>query len=719
MNIFPLDNIPKELKETQTEMRSSELSNPLINQKELIPFDQIKPHHFISAFEILIDKIEPELKMIEHHPNPSWETTLIPIEKIEEEIHQIIGPMIHLKMVMDSYHLRQAWREIEPTWTQLDLRIKQSNLLFKAYLEIKKSEEWNTFSQAQKRVLNRRLLEAKLNGVELKREEKKTFNQLISKLNKLQFQYQANILDAIKDFSLILYDKEQIEGIPDHVLELASHAYQSSEKPSYPASHPKSGPWKLTLTPPIYLPVMRHCKNRQVRETLYRAQIIKSSTGRCDNSENLKSQLILRKKIANLLEFDSYAKLSLTKKMAPNVDYVKSFLHDLRHIAWEFGLRDLEEIKTFARQSTFNDPLMPWDLLYWAERLREEKFHLSEEKLKEYFPFPHVLSGLFDLCHTLFGITIQPADFNVPVWHSDVSYYVIQNQEGNQIASFYLDPYSRPETKRGGAWMESCRNRFISGDLRQLPVAYIVCNATPPINSSPALLSFSEVQTLFHEFGHALQHLLTEMNYPSISGTNGIEWDAVEVVSQFMENWCYHPPSLKKITSHLVTHAPISDELIHKIIASRNYQSGLKMLTQIKYSLIDLELHDQFDPESEVSPFKLWHDICQYTSHLPCLEEDRFLCSFHHIFGSHGYAAGYYSYKWAEILSADAFSAFEEVGLENELAIREIGEKFKKTFLQLGGALHPIEVFKLFRGRKPSIDSLLRHNKLYTQDDSK
>lgn len=708
---IPMIEAPEQLTaEIQKPSIHSEILNPLVAYKDLVPFDTIRPKHFVPAIETLLQNVEPKLSSIEHRQHPTWDSIMAPLEAIEEEIHRVVGPMIHLKMVMDSYELRQAWSQVEPLWTDLMLRIKQSKPLYKAYKQIREGEEWNDLVPAQKRILEGRLMQAELSGIGLEGEKKKRFNELISHLNELQSKYNANVLDAIKNFSLIVRDKKLMDGVPENVFQLASNAYNYSRLETDPISSPEEGPWKLSLNPPVYLPVMRHCINRDVREKLYRGQILKASIGSYDNSENIVDQLSIRKEMARILGFNSYADLSLTKKMAPDVKTVKTFLHELRDASWDAGKKDLEEIEQFAQEAGFTEPLMPWDCSFWGERLKEEKFNLSEDELKDYFPLPKVLNGLFDLCHTLFGITIQPAHFKAPVWHMDVSYYTICDEEGEQIAAFYLDPYSRPQTKRGGAWMDSCRNRYISGEVKQNPIAYIVCNATPPIEETPALFSFREVETLFHEFGHALQHMLTEVDYASVSGINGVEWDAVEMVSQFMENWCYHPATLKKITSHYITKEPLPDEYIEKILEARTYQAGLGMLAQLKYGMTDLVLHDQFDPYSETSPFKIWYDMCEFTSHIPCLEEDRFLCSFHHIFGDEDYAAGYYSYKWAEVLSADAFSAFEEAGLENESAIRHVGKKFKETFLQLGGSLHPMEVFRHFRGRDPRIEPLLEHN---------
>ena len=457
--------------------------------------------------------------------------------------------------------------------------------------------------------------------------------------------------------------------------------------------------------------MIRHCHHRALRETLYRAQMQKASEGIEDNCGNIKKQLQVRQAIAQLLGFDSFADLSLATKMATDVETVHSFLENLRIASWSSGREELLKVQLFAAQKGFRKHFMPWDFSYWSECLKEENFHLSEKELKLYFPFPKVLSGLFDLCTQLFGIHITPADFKVPVWHRDVSYYLVKDAQGKQIGSFYLDPYTR-ESKRGGAWTDTCQNRMWTGENLQLPIAYIICNGTPPSQNAPSLLAFQEVVTLFHEFGHALQHLLTRIDYASVSGTNGVEWDAVEIPSKFMENWCYHKPTLKQITGHYQTGSSLPEVLIDKIISTRAFNAGSDMLAQLRYSLCDLVLHRESTHDKEPSPFDTWYAISLATSHLPCLQEDRFLCSFHHVFGGNAYAAGYYSYKWAEVLSADAFQAFQEIGSEDPKRLRELGEKFKTTFLELGGSMHPSEVFTLFRGRAPSIEALLQQNGL-------
>lgn len=686
-----------------------ERENPLLKEAGLILFDQIQPCHFMPAFEAVIEEVEPKLQELEKTLTPSWETLVDPLEQIEEKIFRVIGPMMHLLLVTDSTEIRVAWSHVEPLITQFQLRIKQSQALYDAFETLKESADWENFSSAQKRIVNQRLLDAKLKGIELEGEELETFNALICRLSELQTTYVSNMRDAAKNYSLIVKDPQKIEGVPYAILKLTSESYNIVREEEDPLSTPTQGPWKLSLARPIYSAIIRHCHNRQLRETLYRAQIQKASLGALDNTENLRKQLEIRKRLAELLGFNSYADLSLATKMAPDVEAVQNFLEELRDASWIAGRQDLLDVQLFAARTGFREPFMPWDFPYWSERLKEDRFHLSEKELKPYFQLPKVLEGLFDLCHKLFGIEVVPADFKAPVWHQDVSYYTIKDDAGNQVGSFYLDPYAR-DSKRGGAWTETCQNRvWIDGNL-QLPIAYIVCNATPPTQNVPALLAFQEVVTLFHEFGHALQHVLTSVDYASVSGTNGMEWDAVEIASKFMENWCYHKPTLRQITAHYQTGEPLPEVLLDKILVSRTFNAASDMLAQLKYSLCDLALHDDFDPLSPLSPFDIWYEICLTTSHLPCMQEDRFLCSFHHIFGGDDYAAAYYSYKWAEVLSADAFQLFEEAAGEDWSLLREVGENFKTTFLELGGSMHPMEVFELFRGRPPSIDALLKQN---------
>ncbi|MCJ8280963.1 MAG: M3 family metallopeptidase, partial [Rivularia sp. ALOHA_DT_140] len=472
-----------------------------------------------------------------------------------------------------------------------------------------------------------------------------------------------------------------------------------------------------TLDFPSYGPFMQHSKRRDLREQLYKAFISRASSGELDNRPIIKRILQLRQELAQLLGYKNYAEVSLASKMAPNVEAVDKLLEELRLTSYDAAKKELEELKEFAASKNAPEAkdLKNWDISFWSERQREEKFAFTQEELRPYFPLPQVLEGLFGLVNRLFNVNVTPADGQAPVWHEDVRYFQIADEAGNPIAYFYLDPYIRPAEKRGGAWMDTCLNRReISNNGKteiQLPVANLTCNQTPPVDDKPSLMTFTEVETLFHEFGHGLQHMLTKINYSSAAGINNVEWDAVELASQFMENWCYERPTLMGMAKHYETGEPLPEHYYQKLVAARNYMSGSGMLRQLHFSLLDIELHHRYRADSGENPEDVRNRIAKDTTILPPLPEDNFLCAFGHIFAG-GYAAGYYSYKWAEVLSADAFAAFEEAGLEDEQAIKTTGKRYRDTVLALGGSKHPMEVFKSFRGREPSTQPLLKHNGL-------
>jgi oligopeptidase A len=435
--------------------------------------------------------------------------------------------------------------------------------------------------------------------------------------------------------------------------------------------------------------------------------MLRASTGEFDNSHLIDRILTLRKEKAQLLGYENYADLSLDLKMADDVAAVRKMFSELVQAARQPSRKELDELRQLAQASGQTETLAHWDVPFWAERLREKRFEFTDEQLRPYFPLSRVIDGLFSLCTRLFGVTFEQADGVAPVWHEDVRFYRVKNGGDETIAWFYLDPYSRPEEKRGGAWMDSCLNRcYIEGKLRN-PVVHLCCNGTPPAGGRPSLMSFNEVTTLFHEFGHGLQGMLTAIDYSDAAGINGIEWDAVEVASQFMENWCYHKQTLIGMTEHFETGETLPDELFDRICAARTFRSGSMFIRQLEFGMTDMMLHTEFDPNGETTVFDVHQQIAQDLNPLPPLPESRFLCSFNHIFAG-GYAAGYYSYKWAEVLSADAFAAFEEVGLENEAAVAGLGRRYRDTILACGGGRDPMKVFHDFRGRAPSTDALLR-----------
>ena len=455
---------------------------------------------------------------------------------------------------------------------------------------------------------------------------------------------------------------------------------------------------------------MEHCRNRTLREQLYRAFVTRASVGDLNNDPLITRFLSLRREKARLLGYQNFAEVSLARKMAPSVGAIRQMFTDLRTAAWDDAVRDVEDIKALKAARGDSNPLQVWDVAFWAERLREERYAYTDDELRPYFPFEKVLEGLFQLLGRLFDITIHHQT-DVSVWNPDVRFYRVHDASGTHIASFFLDPFSRPENKRGGAWMDDCLGRRKLDGKLQLPVAHLVCNQTPPHGDTPSLMSFREVETLFHEMGHGLQHMLTKVDFADCAGINGVEWDAVELPSQFMENWCYHRPTLLSLTGHYKTGEPLPEALFEKVRAAKNFRAGSMMLRQLLFGMTDITLHADFDPSGTESVHELNRRLSQQTSVLPLLPEDRTLCSFQHIF-SGGYAAGYYSYKWAEILSADAFAAFEEVGLDNAEAIQITGQRFRDTILALGGSRHPMQVFQAFRGREPQVAALLRHSGL-------
>ena len=545
-------------------------------------------------------------------------------------------------------------------------------------------------------------------GISLNTDTQKEFNIISEKLGKLSTNFSNNVLDATNSWYLILNDKSQIDGVPERVLELMSisaHEYLKKEG----EADAKKGPWKLSLDIPTYTAFMTYANDRNLREKLYKAFVSRASHGEKNNSHIIEEILSLRTKQAKLLGYESWAELSLSTKMAKEIKNVEKLLEELRKPAFKTAKNELDSLNKFSKDNGFpnSENLQSWDISYWSERLRKEKLNLDQESLRPWFPLNDVLKGLFKLSEKLFEIKVIEACNEAPIWNNDVLFFNILNKDDKKIASFYLDPYSRPESKRGGAWMDECLNKNNIG-RNTLPVAYLVCNQTPPSKDKPSLMSFDEVQTLFHEFGHGLQHMLTTVNLPQAAGINNVEWDAVELPSQFMENWCFHKNTLLNIAKHYKTGEKLSDENFEKLVKNRTFNCGMTTLRQLHFAITDIRLHSNIYSNQGKNSDEIRKEIARDTTVIEPIREDKFLCCFSHIFAG-GYSAGYYSYKWAEVLSADAFSMFEEADLENNQNIKVIGKKFKDTILSLGGSFSPLEVFKLFRGREPKTDSLIRH----------
>ena len=682
--------------------------NPLLIGKGLPPFNEIEAGQVVPAMTQLLKELDEEVTQLEANVIPSWSGLVEPLTAIDERLGWSWGIVGHLMGVKNSPELREAYQKMQPEVIKFYTKLTQSKPLYEAFKGIKEGNEWDKLESAQKRIVESSLRDFELSGVGLEGETKERFNQIQLESGELSTKFSNNVLDATKAFKLKLTDKKDVEGLPPSALGLMA---QTAKAEGDEDATPENGPWIVTLDYPSYVPYMKYATNRELREKLYKAFVSRASDGELDNRGNIDRILALRKEKANILGFANFAELSLAKKMATDVAAVQNLQEDLRVASYDAAIKEFEELKAFAGQ----DDLKNWDTSYWAEKQREAKFDFNEEELRPYFSLPKVLDGLFGLAKRIFDVTITAADGDAPVWHEDVRYFKIADENGDAIAFFFLDPYSRPGEKRGGAWMNDCVGRakmIVNGKTEtRLPVAYLTCNQTPPVDGKPSLMTFGEVTTLFHEFGHGLQHMLTTIDYAEAAGINNVEWDAVELPSQFMENWCYDRPTLFGMAKHYETGETLPEEYYQKLVAAKNYMSGSGMLRQLHFGMLDMELHSSYEPGGEETPNDIRNRLAQTTTVLKPIPEDNFLCAFGHIFAG-GYAAGYYSYKWAEVLSADAFAAFEEVGLENEEAVKSVGKKFKDTVLSLGGSLHPMEVFQSFRGREPNTEPLLRHSGL-------
>jgi len=682
--------------------------NPLLKGEGLPSFPEIKPEHIVPAVKQLLPELETQVQELENNLQPTWEGLVIPLNLIEERLRWTWGIIGHLMGVKNSPQLREAYEAVQPELVQFANRVAQSQPLYKGFVALRDSQQWDNLDFAQKRIVESAIKEAELSGVALEGEKKERFNQIQLELAQLSTNFSNNVLDATKAFKLKLTTSEEVAGLPPSLLSLAAQTAKNEGDENATA---ENGPWVITLDYPSYVPFLKFSERRDLREKVYRAFISRAGGGEYDNNPLIDKILSLRLELAHLLGYDNYAQVSLAKKMAEDVESVEKLLEELRVVSFDSAKQELAQLKEFAKI----DDLQPWDVSYWAEKQREKLFNFTEEELRPYFPLNQVLDGLFGLAKRIFGVTITPANGEAPVWHEDVQYFQVSNNDNEVIAHFYLDAYSRPSEKRGGAWMDECLGRAkfeVNGKVvNRLPVAYLICNQTPPVDGKPSLMTFADVETLFHEFGHGLQHMLTVIDYPKAAGINNVEWDAVELPSQFMENWCLEKNTLFGMAKHYETGEILPSHYYDKLVASKNYMSGSSMLRQLHFSIIDLELHSRYQPNSGETPHQLRDRISETTTVMKPLPEDRFLCSFGHIFAG-GYAAGYYSYKWAEVLSADAFSAFEEVGLENEEEVKTVGQRFRDTVLALGGSLSPMEIFKKFRGREPKTEALLRHSGL-------
>ena len=672
----------------------------------------------LDDLNIDLNNLEDDLKRkLDNNINLNWEDLFTPIHKIGERLRWSWGVISHLNGVCNSSDLREAYSKQQPEIIKFTSKFGQSKVIFNCLMNIK-TNRINNLNETQIRILDAEILSMKNSGVGLEGNNKDIFNKNSQRLAELSNDFSNNVLDSTNQWSMLLTKPSEIEGLPKRVLDNFEKAAKEDKNFKDLFSNSKedsSGPWKVGLDMPSYISFLTYSKCRNLREKIYKAQVSRASVGELNNKNIIEEILILRKNQANLLGYENWADLSLASKMAKDKKEVETLLEELRSAAFKVAKKEMIEMQECARNEVESNSinLQPWDTSFWSEKLKQSKFDLDQESLRPYFPLPKVLEGLFNLCERLFDIKISKVkDAEFPKWHKDVSMFLVKNKDDSKIAYFYLDPYTRAASKRGGAWMDDCLTREINvkGE-KVLPVAYLICNQTPPSGDAPSLMSFEEVSTLFHEFGHGLQHMLTEVDYPQAAGINNVEWDAVELPSQFMENWCLDRKTLMSIAKHWETGEQLPESEYQKLKMSKTFNSGLSTLRQIHFALTDLKLHSEWNQNSEISPDQLRRLIAENTTIIKPIKEDNFLCAFSHIFAG-GYSAGYYSYKWAEVLSSDAFAAFEEAGLDNEDSVKKIGKLFRKTVLSLGGSRAPSDVYAAFRGRAPSTKALIRHSGL-------
>jgi len=669
--------------------------NPVLHRDSLPLFDQIKPEHISPAIESILKEANSLIHSLKEMKAPaSWDNFVEPIEIISEKISRAWGQIEHLNAVVNSDHLRKAYNDNLIKLTEFYTNLSQDESLYKKYQSLKDSEVFKSLTSSQKRIIDNVLREFRLGGAELNETDKKRFKVIQEKLAKLSTQFEENILDATNEFSIFVNHLEELAGIPEENIKKARAEAKEDKKEGY----------KFTLHFPSYLPVMQYADNRALREKLYHAYATRASelaSPKFDNTNLIEEILALRFESSQLLGFKHFTEMSLVTKMAKSSEEVITFLMNLANKAKPFALKDMDELKSFAKTLKI-ETLEAWDIAYVSEKLRQAKYSFSENEVKQYFPEHRVLAGLFKVVETIFKLKIIKSD--APTWHKDVSFYSIKNENDELVGQFYFDLYARNH-KRGGAWMDEAISRYKNSFGSSHPVAFLTCNFSSPSDSKPALFSHDDVITLFHEFGHGLHHMLTKVDDYSISGIKGVEWDAVELPSQFMENFCWEWDVVKHMTEHVDNKNTLPKGLFDKMIEAKNFQSGMQTLRQIEFSLFDIRLHTEYSDQNKINPLKLLETIRDEIAVVRPPSWNRFPNSFSHIFAG-GYAAGYYSYKWAEVLASDAFSLFEEEGILSSHA----GQKFQNEVLSKGGSRPAMESFVAFRGREPTVDALLRHS---------
>jgi len=680
------------------------MSNPLRNQdnpllqgltSELPLFDHIEPKHVLPALDHVLRSNQKQIDELVRIEHPSWDNFMAPLEMLDEQLQRVWGPVTHLNAVKNSDELRPIYQESVQKVSAYHTDLAQNEALYGAIKKVRADDSFNTLTGEQKRVVEHALRDFRLSGAELEGADKERYKAIQMRLSELATTFEQHVLDATHAFELHITDENDLAGLPGSIRDAASQRAAESDK--------HEGGWLFTLDIPSYLPFMQYAENGTLRERIYTAYVTRASKGALDNAPVIDETLKLRKEAAELIGFSNYGSYSLATKMADSTSDVISFLRELAQKSRKMAESEIAELQSFAKAELGIETLQAWDVPFASEKLRLHTYAISEEELKPYFPEQRVLDGMFALVERLYGITIR--EENAPKWHKNVRFFSIFGKKSEKIAGFYLDPYARAH-KRGGAWMDECTVRFHKPDGElQLPVAYLVCNFDAPVGDRPALWTHNEVLTLFHEFGHGLHHMLTEVGTRGVSGINGVPWDAVELPSQFMENFCWERDVTDMFARHFETGVTMPTELFDKMVAAKNFLSGMQMLRQIEFALFDMLLHTEFLPEGDLSAQQLLDEVRREVAVLTPPEFNKFQNSFSHIFAG-GYGAGYYSYKWAEVLSADAYAAFEEEGITNPAT----ATRFRESILAIGGSRDLMQGFEAFRGRKPSVDALLRHS---------
>ncbi len=674
------------------------MNNPLLDFSGLPRFADIQPSHVGPAVDTLIAENTAVLaQVLTQTASPSWERFVAPLEDANERLSRAWGQVSHLNAVVNTPALRDAYNANLPKITQYWATLVQNEALFTGYKALRASPEFQALNPARRKIIDNELRDFRLGGAELSPKDKARFLEIQEALAATGAQFEQNLMDTTNAFGYLVADEAALHGLPDEVIQTAREA----------ALKDQHGGWKFTLHAPSYGPVMQYAESRKLRQELYYSYATRASEfgkPEWDNTPLIRKLLQLRSEEARMLGFESFADLSLEPKMAESPQAVLAFLKDLASRAKPFAEKDWIELETFARETLGLDRLEPWDVAFVSEKLRNQRYAFSDLEVKQYFPEDQVLRGLFWVIRQLYGLTVSLAD--APTWHENAHFYDLRDPSGALVGQFYLDLYAR-NGKRGGAWMDDAITRRRRGHAIQTPVAYLTCNFSAPVGGKPATFTHDEVITLFHEFGHGLHHLLTRIEDLPVSGINGVEWDAVELPSQFMENFCWEWEVLEGMTRHVDTGKPLPRALFDRMLAARHFQSGMQTVRQIEFSLFDMQLHTGFPQED--NPLQLLERIRDEVAVLRPPAWHRFPNSFSHIFAG-GYAAGYYSYKWAEVLSSDAYSLFEEKGVLDA----RTGARFRDEILAVGGSRPALDSFVAFRGRKPNIDALLRHSGMGT-----